>query len=358
MKNFDVVIIQLLIVVSFLLLGCGRFNRSDAADNGVYPASIGSFRREIAYKEREATYLNEKNKNQKYKESDAKYTDGKDQIFYGISTHQTADDAVNEQGKEATYGNNSVWKTFDLKDKSGKDVGKLTICRVNDYSGNADSTVSGGFNYSLAFNVGNQNHHASLYAPSNTTTQEQTDKLVAFVKALPASSSLDLSILDMITTSFAGKRITADKLSAISPPVKTVSAPYLKGKTAVVVSGAPFSGLKTEEYIKDSARQANLIEEVGSVVKVECSKGASIGQYVLKDKGTKIPAFSSVCKVSIIDNTIPAIIGQKTFTNSTMIDNYITDVDKKGNLYNYNKEYVASTPSDEIKEFLEKLPKK
>jgi hypothetical protein len=100
------------------------------------------------------------------------------------------------------------------------------------------------------------------------------------------------------------------------------------------------------------------MEEIGSIVKVDCGKGASIGQYVLKDKGTKIPAFSSFCKVSIIDNTIPAVIAQKTFTNSTMVDNYITDVDKKGNLYNYNKEYVASFPTSEIADFLGKLPKK
>ena len=357
MKNFEVSIILTLIFVSLLLFGCGRFKQSDAADNGVYPASIGSFRREMAYKEKESNYLNEKNKNQKYKASDAKYTDGKDEIFYGVSTHQKAEDAINEQSKEAQRGNNSVWKTTDLKDKSGKDVGKITICRVNDYSGKPGNTVSGGFNYSLAFNIDNQNHHAHVYSPT-TTTQEQTDKLVAFVKALPAAAQLDLSVLDLITSAMAGKFPTSDKLSAVSPPVKPASAPYLKGKTAVVVTGTYSEGVKTEEYIKDPAMQANLMDEIGSIVKVDCGKGGSIGQYVLKDKGTKIPAFSSFCKVSVIDNTIPAVIAQKTFTNSTMVDNYITDVDKKGNLYDYNKEYVASFPTSEIADFLQKLPKK
>ena len=357
MKNFDVVMILMVIVISFLLFGCGRFSRSDTTDNGVYPASIGSFRREIAYKEKESNYLNEKNKNQKYKASDAKYTDGKDEIFYGISTHQKAEDAINEQSKEAQHGNNSVWKTADLKDKSGKEVGKMTICRVNDYSGNSEGPVSGGFNYSLAFNVDNQNHHAYVYSPT-TSTQEQTDKLVAFVKALPATSQLDLSALDLITSAMAGKFPTSDKLSAVSPPVKLASAPYLKGKTAVVVTGTYSDGVKTEEYIKDSARQANLMDEVGSIVKVDCGKGGSIGQYVLKDKGTKIPAFSSFCKVSIIDNTIPAVIAQKTFTNSTLLDNIMVDADKEGKPNDYNKEYVAYMPTDKVADFLQKLPKK
>jgi hypothetical protein len=359
MKNFDVAGIIALIIISLLLFGCGRFSRSDTADNGVYPASIGSFRREMAYKEKESNYLNEKNKNQKYKASDAKYTDGKDEIFYGISTHQKAEDAINEQSKEALHGNNSVWKTADLKDKSGANVGKMTICRVNDYSGKSSpNSINGGFNYSLAFNINNQNHHAYVYNPSNTSTLEQTDKLVAFVKTLPAASQVDLSMLDLITSSYAGKGITVDKLSAISPPVKLASAPYLKGKTAVVATGTISDGVATEQYIKDSERQALLMEEIGSIVKVECGKGSRIGEYLVKEKNIKIPAFSSVCKVSIIDNTIPALIAQKTFTNSVLLDNMTVNVDKNGKLEDYEKEYVAYSPTGEIADFLQKLPKK
>jgi hypothetical protein len=358
MKNFDVAGITALITISLFLFGCGRLKSSDAEADGKFPAAVGSFRREIVYKEKENNYLNEKNKNQKYKSSDAKYSDGDDDVFYGISAHQKADDAINEQEKEASYGNNVVWKRADLKDKSGKKVGKLTICRMNDYSANAQNSIGGGFNYSVAFNIDNQNHHAALTNSSRKWTPQTTDKFVAFVKSLPAASQIDLSALDLITTSYAEKGVTVDKLSAISPPVKIAPAPYLKGKTAVISTGTFSDGVVTDEYIKDAAAQANLMDEVGSIVKVECGKGASIGQYVVKEKGTKIPAFSSFCKATIIDNTIPAVIAQKTFTNSTMVDNILVDADKKGKLYDYNKEYVAALPTSDIADFLQKLPKK
>ncbi|HEX8246606.1 MAG TPA: hypothetical protein VF599_00350 [Pyrinomonadaceae bacterium] len=357
MKKFVFVKLSVLIFISILFHGCGRFNKSTEAD-GRFPALIGNFRRDIVYNEREHIYLNEKNKNQKYKSSDAKYSEGSDEVFYGISNHQTAEDAINELPKEASHGNNTVWKTADLKDKSGKSVGKITICRINDSSPNSPNAANGGFNYSVAFNIGNQNHHAYL-STTNLWTPQKTDNFVAFVKTLPAASQVDMSLLDMITTSFAGKGVTVEKISAISPPVKTASAPYLKGKTTVVVSGTTYSdGVKTEEYIQDSEQQANLMEEVGSIVKVECTKGSLIGQYLVKEKNIKIPAYSSVCKAMIIDNSIPAVIAQKSFTNSLLMDNTTVNVDKDGKLKDYDKEYVASFPTNDVAQFLQKLPKK
>ena len=357
MKSFVFVKILILLVISFLFYGCGRMNQSSESD-GIFPSTVGNFRREFVFKEKEQNYINEKNKNQKYKSGDAKYSDGTDDIFYTIGTHQKAEDALNEQPKEASYGNNTVWKTADLKDKSGKNVGKITICRMNNDSPNSQNAINGGFNYSVAFNINNQNHRVALTNSSRTWTPQKTYKFVSFVKALPAASQIDLSMLDLITTSFAEKGVTVEKISAIAPPVKIASAPYLKGKTAVMTTGAFNDGITTDEYIKVPEHRANLMEEVGSIVKVECAKGASIGQYVVPEKNIKIPAFSSVCKVTIIDNTIPAVIAQKTFTDSTMPDTAVVDVDKKGKLYNYEKEYVALAPTYEIGEFLGKLPKK
>lgn len=354
MKNFVFGNVSVLIVFSVLILGCGRFNKSTEAD-ARFPASVGNFRRDIVYNEKEHSYLNEKNKNQKYKSSDAKYSEGSDDVFYGISNHQTAEDAINELPKEASHGNNTVWKTADLKDKSGKSVGKITICRISDSSPNSPNAANGGFNYSVAFNINNQNHHAYL-STTNLWTPEKNDKFVAFVKALPAASQVDLSFLDMITTNFAGKGVTVDKISAISPSVKLASAPYLKGKVTVIVSGTYSDGVKTEEYIPDSEQQANLMEEVGSIVKVECAKGSNIGQYVVKETNTKIPAYSSVCKATIIDNTIPAVIAQKSFTNSLLMDNTTVNLDKSGKVS--EKEYVAYFPTNDIAQFLQKLPKK
>ena len=349
--------VSALIFISIVLHGCGKLNKT-SEDDSIFPASVEGFRREMVYKEKEQNYINEKNKNQKYKSIDAKYSDGTNDVFYEIGTHQKAEDALNEQEKEASYLNNTAWKTADLKDKSGKKVGKITICRMTDDSPSSPNAANGGINYSVAFNIDNQNHRVALSNSSYNWTPQTTDKFVAFVKALPAATQVDLSMLDMITTSFAGKGITVDKLSAISPPVKIASAPYLKGKTAVIATGAHSDGIRTDEYIKDPDRQANLMEEVGSIVKVNCGKGSSIGQYLVKDKNIKIPAFSSVCKVQIIDNTIPAIIAQKTFTNSLLLDTTTVSVDKNGKLNDYDKEYVAYAPTSEIADFLQKLPKK
>lgn len=357
MKNFVFVKLSLLIVISALFHGCGRFNKQTQADPR-FPASIGNARREIVYNEEETKYLNDKNKDQKYKTRKAKYSEGGDDFFYGIGTHQKPEDALNEIEKAATHGNNTVWKTADLKDKSGKKVGKITICRISDSSPNSPNAANGGFDYSVAFNINNQNHGAYIYTTSLWTPQ-MTDKFVAFVKALPAAADVNLSLLDMITTSFAGKGVTVEKLSAVSAPSKTAAALYLKGKTAIVVSGTTYSdGVKTEEYIKDSEQQANLMEEVGSIVKVECAKGSLIGQYVVKEKNIKIPAYSSVCKATIIDNTIPAVIGQKSFTNSNLMDNTTVNLDKSGKISRSDEEYVASFPTYEVAQFLQKLPKK
>lgn len=356
MKKFLFVKLLVLIVASVVFHGCGRFNKSTTEADGRFPASIGSYRREMVYNEKEENYLNEKNKDQKYKTRQAKYSDGDSDIFYGIGTHQKTEDALNEQEKEAAHGNNTCWKTSDLKDKSGKKVGKITLCRISDSAPNSPNAASGGFNYSVAFNLDNQNHHAYLTTTSLWTPQT-TDKFVAFVKALPAAQQVDLSMLDMITTSFAGKGVTVEKISSISPPSKMASAPYLKGKVAVVETGTYSDGVKTDEYIKDSEQQANTMEEVGSIVKVECAKGSNIGQYLVKEKNIKIPAYSSVCKATIIDNTIPAVIAQKTFTNSILTDTTTVYADKQGKI-SADEEYVAYFPTDEIVKFLEKLPKK
>lgn len=355
MRNFGIAKLLILLSVGMILAGCGRLNSSDAKDDGTFPVSIGSFRRDIIYAEKEKNYFNPKNKDQKYKSKEAKFVDGDDSVVYGIATHQKADDALNELEKQAQYDKNIHWKTVDLKDKSGKNVGKLAICRNSDKS---PEVIAGSTNYSLAFNIDNQVHSVALTNSSRKWTPQTTDKFVAFVRALPAAAQLDLAMLDLITSGSSDQVVTDEKIAAISPPVKLASAPYLKGKTVVYTTWQYSSGLSTNQFISDAARQANLMSEVGSIVKIECEKGSKIGEYTIKESGTKIPAFSSVCKVAVIDNTIPAVIAQKTFTNSTILDYTIVKTDKGGNVRSSDKEYTAPRPEKEIVEFLRKLPVK
>lgn len=355
MRNFGIAKLLMLLLVGVLSIGCGRLGSLDAKDDGSFPASIGSFRRELIGAEKDKNYRNDKNKDQKFKSKEAKYVDGDDSVFYGVSTHQKAEDAINELDKEASYGNNTAWKTVDLKDKTGKGVGKLTICRKYEKSPNS---IAGNTDYSLAFNIDNQVHYAALTNSSRKWTPQTTDKFVAFVKALPAAAQLDLSILDLITSGNADQIVTDEKIAAVSPPVRLASTPYLKGKTVVYSIEANSSGTRTNEFIADTSRQANFMGEVGSIVRVECGKGSRIGEYTIKESGTKIPAFSSVCKVAIIDNTIPAVIAQKTFTNSTILDYKIVKTDKNGNVRGSDKEYIAPPPDREIVEFLKNLPMK
>lgn len=353
MKNFHSVHILICLLLCISFSGCRSFNKADERDDGSFPASVGSFERKSIFKEEETNYLNEKNKSQKFKSKKAQYKDGDDQITYGISTHQKAEDALNEQENESRSGNNTAWKNLDLKDKTGKNVGKLTISRKYE---NSSHDIAGNTNYSLAFNIDNQNHFVNVYTLS--WKPQTTDRLVAFVKALPVAAQLDLSFLDVITSGNADKIVTEEKIAAISPPNKPVSAPYLKGKTVVFLIKGSYSGLETENWIKDGSRQAFLMDEVGSIVRIECGKGPKVGEYTVKESNLTIPAYSSVCKVAIIDNTIPAVIAQKSYTNSTLTDFNVIKTDKKGQIYERDKEYLVPPPDSEIKEFLEKLPKK
>ena len=58
-------------------------------------------------------------------------------------------------------------------------------------------------------------------------------------------------------------------------------------------------------------RMAKSLDELETLIQVVCSKGKFLGNY---EKGVK--GYASDCKVSLIDYRSPAVIAQKTFSNS------------------------------------------
>src|SRR5687768_15873615 len=99
--------IRLLIVIFLMIvcvgLGCSRFGRSAEVVDERFPDEIGKFKRGIVRAESEEKYLNEKDKAQPaYKAVQARYVNGAEEFAYTISTHQSPENAVNEQEKLAS----------------------------------------------------------------------------------------------------------------------------------------------------------------------------------------------------------------------------------------------------------------
>lgn len=343
-----------LIVIVCAGYGCSRFRRPAGVSDERFPANIGSYKLDMIRAETDKTYFNDKDKGQPaYKAAMSNYVNGSDEFFYTISTHQTAESAVNEQGKIADGGKRTCFAKFSLQTLAGKNAGSLTVCRKTEPDAAAMKKTSGGYDYSVAFNIGNINH--SVYG-GVSQSKDPADKLVSFVKNLPVTSQLNLKALDVFTSGMADKAITAEKIAAISPPSKLVSQPYLNGKTVVVVKGVPIEGVETDFYISDGSKRALTMDEVGSIVKIACSKGPRIGEYELKEKGLKVPAFGSVCKIDIIDQSKSAVIFSKTFTNNVLLDYAMVDTDSSGKVKESDKEYLVPAPTTEMKKFIDSLP--
>ena len=169
-----------------------------------------------------------------------------------------------------------------------------------------------------------------------------------------------MSMLDKFAGAKTEKTSTYKEIfDAALPPLKLAAKPYLKGKVLILDRDATKSEQSTsvvnttDYYITDSNRHALLANDVGSIVRVDCKRSKRVGTYTAGE-GDAIPTYGSTCEVIVIDNTLPAVIGKKTFTNEDMADLQIVDADKKGKLA--FKEYVLPKPIGEIKEFVTALP--
>jgi hypothetical protein len=166
------------------------------------------------------------------------------------------------------------------------------------------------------------------------------------------------------TPEFKGLSDKSKEFAKLAPPLKLETKPVLKGKIAIVeqsdmskdysitMRGFNSYDNKPNEYDLNrygvkSEQLAKSPNEVDTIVQNSCSKGKQIGQY--SSNFGVIPAYSIVCKVSIIDYRELKIIARKTFVNSEILDN-IT-------VYKTTTEEVALIPYEDIKKFIGGLTK-
>ncbi len=333
-KNLFLIGASLLFVFGCTLLG-GVQKPKDA-----FPESFGKYKMTSIGNGGKIYYLNDKNRKDQYRSWDSTYSDGSNQFFYRVGVHAEADAAKNEHELLADCVGKEVWKKTPLKDKSGKEIGAITICRS--IESGKEKNILGGFQYSLG--ISNDKQTVGL----RTFSKNVNSEMIEFFKSLPLNSQVDLAVLDELLASKPDKSITADELQKMSPSVKVAAKPYLKGKTVVVESAS----LSTGNYITDESKRATLPDEIGSIVQISCEKSKKIGDYMVK--GEIVPAYSSLCKVAVIDNTIPAIIAQKNFANREL-PKTTTFTTLNGQLT--AQEYVAPYSIGEIKTYIQNLPK-
>ena len=129
------------------------------------------------------------------------------------------------------------------------------------------------------------------------------------------------------------------ELAKLTPPLKLDPKAMIKGKVFVVGNLSTKNG-RADDGIS-SLRKADSLEELETLIQVDCSKGRFLSNY---EKGVK--GYASDCKVSVIDYRAPAIIAQKTFTN-TQREEVIRELDVR------NNEYVSPHPVGDIRNYID-----
>lgn len=352
--------LSLLMGLSLILCSGCATSRGPAKPDGMFPEAVGKYKLVKVEDGRNAEYENEKNKGQGYPSWRAKYSDGVNDIFYEVGNHKSAEEATNElkfltrcyDSRRELTSNNKIWDGIPLKDGSSRTVGTLVVCFSNSSENSYGDSGLGNYQYALALRKDNQTYTVK-------PLKENPALVAEFVKALPFNSSVNLSLLDAMAKTKAGKQSTYKEMFDTLPTVKLAAKPYLKGKVLVLDRDATqfeqstSVTASTDYYIPDTNRQALLASDVGSIVRVDCKRSKKVGTYSANE-GDSIPAYGSTCEVIIIDNTIPAVIAKKTFASEDMGQVQFVDADKSGKVN--LKEYVIPRPISEVKDFIKALP--
>jgi hypothetical protein len=154
------------------------------------------------------------------------------------------------------------------------------------------------------------------------------------------------------------------ELAKLKAPLKPENNPALKGKVAVVEQidasseysiylrgfhsyDDNYDDSEIESYGLTKEQLARTLNEIDTLVQTTCAKGKMIGQY--SSRFGTIPAYSKVCKVSVIDYRNSKTIAQKTFENRRM--------EKTVSVSDYTNEYVLLYPYQEIRKYVSGLAK-
>ena len=229
-------------------------------------------------------------------------------------------------------------KKFILRwlSRKKKEIGQMKICRTNaDFEGNVT------YYYAL------RNDKLIYVFKDNPSAKNGANRMTDFIKALPFNANLDLSVLDeVIAETIKNKGVSKESLSKLSPPEQITEKPYLKGKTYLITIE------EGGQAFLDDSRKAKNTSEIGSILKVECGKGSLIGNY--NANGQQVPAYTSNCKVTVIDYTIPAVIAKKFFANATIPSSM--NFGATDGKIDSGKEVIAPIPFGDIKKWIDSLP--
>jgi len=201
---------------------------------------------------------------------------------------------------------------------------------------------------------------AAIFALSQMPQKAEPDN----TSKTNTNSSVPISNSNTNTPLFKTLTDKSRELAKLTPPVKLESKPVLKEKVALVrqsdtrtESSISMQGYRPDNETYDELdlknfgltpeRLAKTPQEIDTLIQTLCSKGRKIGTY--SSRYGLIPAYSNVCKVSIIDYKESKIIAQKSFENSKLQD--MTTV------YPNTSEDVAAIPYTEIEKYISDLSK-
>ena len=157
------------------------------------------------------------------------------------------------------------------------------------------------------------------------------------------------------TTSYDGEKFQklldkGHEIEKISFTVKLDPQPKLNGKVYVFNNTEAKSVYRYDDGIS-FYRKANNLEELQTVIRINCRKGKYIGDFQKNDNGyiTRAKGFGNECEVSLIDYPSGIIFDRKTFSNNEKRD-IISQRDVKGEIY------LNPPPVGDISRYINSLP--